>query len=115
MRVEARGYLRSSGIKVIFDGDITEAVVTENGISAGPNTLSLERSKSDGSIKMRLGPIALSGFGGNYNVFVQLTKDEIVKLFLEDHPEVREVIDRLPPRKLDPGTDIDTFLHPGKN
>jgi hypothetical protein len=120
MRVEVRGYNRDSGPKVIFDENITEAEVRENiGNSAAPNTLLLEKSKSDGSIKMRIGPRALSGFGGSYNIFIQLTEDDIAKLVLEWLPHVQEVIKRLPPRKLGPpAIDIyqiahDAGLNPG--
>src|SRR5438552_3487898 len=111
MRVEARGYLRNSGTKVIFDEALTEAVVrdvVQEGGKNAPwqNTLYLIKSKSDGSITMKIGPRALSGFGGNYTVSVQITKDEIVKLFLESFPEVRDVIDRLPPPTPEPTIDL---------
>jgi hypothetical protein len=40
-------------------------------------------------------PRALSGFGGDYRLYVHLTSDEIMRLFLECFTQVDEVIARL--------------------
>jgi hypothetical protein len=104
MRVSARGYKRDSGARPIFDEEIVDAVLEEDGTSERreSNTLYLNKSKSDGSITISIAPRTLSGFGGEYHLHVNLTEDDIVKLFLECFPQMRDVITRVsqsPPRR----------------
>lgn len=97
MRVSARGYRRDSGSKIIFDEDVVEGVTETDDVytSHRTNTLYVKRSKRDGSITMQVAPRALSGFGGDYRLYIHLTPDEIMRLFLECFPEVNNVIARL--------------------
>jgi hypothetical protein len=97
LRISARGYRRDSGSKTIFDEDVVGAVADVDGEyrRRQSNTLYLQRDKRDGSITMDIAPRALSGFGGDYRLYVHLTPDEIIRLFLECFPQVDEVIARL--------------------
>jgi hypothetical protein len=96
VRVSARGYKRDSGARTIFEEEIVDAVIEEDGnIGHAPNTLYLKKSKSDGSITISIAPRTLSGFGGEYHLHVHLTEDEIVKLFLECFPQMRDVTIRV--------------------
>jgi hypothetical protein len=108
MKVLARGYNRNSGSRIIFDEEVTEAIVTEYGSSRG-DALYLTKSKSDGSITLQIGPRSLSGFGGNYSLFVQLSQDEIARLFLECFPQLRDVIARLPTPPTEESIDLSKF------
>jgi hypothetical protein len=78
-----------------LDEEIIAAVTQEDGKVTKGNTLYIRKDKGDGSITMRIGPRALSGFGGNYTLYVQLTENEVAKLFWECFPQIRDVISRL--------------------
>jgi hypothetical protein len=98
VRVTARGYRRDSGSRIILDEDIADAVGVDSDGKYNPhrsNVLYLERSKRDGSITMNIAPRTLSGFGGEYRLYVHLTPDEIMRLFLECFTEVDDAIARL--------------------
>jgi hypothetical protein len=102
MRVWVRGYKRDSGPREILDEGVLEAVVERDSsdICHYSNTPYLKKSTSDGSITLSIAPRELSGFGGEYRLYVHLTEDEIAKLFLECFPNMRDVITRvakLPP------------------
>ena len=104
MRVSARGYKRDSGSRTIFDEGVVDAITEQDGTAMAhyENTLYLQKNKSDGSITLHISPIELSGFGGDYRLFVHLTQDEIAQLFLECFPDTRDVIARVatrPPAK----------------
>jgi hypothetical protein len=104
MRVTARGFKRNSGIRTIFDDELVYAKTEEDvpNTDHSPNILYMKQHKQDGSISMSIGPRTLSGFGGEYSLSVHLSADEILKLFLECFPQIRDVIARVleckPPR-----------------
>ncbi|HTV45426.1 MAG TPA: hypothetical protein VMF05_08925 [Stellaceae bacterium] len=95
MRVSARGYHRDAGLRTILEEEIIGAVTQDDGKQVKPNILYLKKDKGDGRISMRIGPKELSGFGGNYTLYVEFTENDIAKLFWECFPQIREVTSRL--------------------
>jgi hypothetical protein len=115
MRVTAQGHKRNAGTRTIFDDEIVYSTTEED--EPYPvhlrNILYMKKSKSDGSITMSIEPRSLSGFGGDYRLSVHLSVDEIVKLYLECFPQIRDVTARVldyKPRKPEP-IDIKSFLN----
>ena len=95
VRVSARGYRRNGGERTILAEEIILAEAQKDGESARPHTFYIKKDKNDGSINMRIGPRSLSGFGGEYTLHVQLTENEVAKLFWECFPQIRGVISQL--------------------
>jgi hypothetical protein len=99
MKVTAQGYSRNYGTRTILDEELVDAVIEEDGASSHHkrNTLYLKKRKRDGGISMKIGPCRLRGFGGYYDLSVDLSEAEITKLFLECFPQLRDTIARLTP------------------
>jgi hypothetical protein len=95
VRVSARGYRRNGGERTILAEEIILAETQKDGESARPHTFYIKKDKNDDSINMRIGPRSLSGFGGEYTLHVQLTENEVAKLFWECFPQIRGVISQL--------------------
>jgi hypothetical protein len=95
VRVSARGYRRNGGERTILADEIILAKTQEDGERMLPYTFYIKKDKNDGSINMRIGPRSLSGFGGHYMLHVQLTENDVAKLFWECFPQIRDVISQL--------------------
>ena len=99
MRVWSEAHFRSGGARIFLDKGIIDAVTELDGApsTAKPDTLRLRKSKSDGSITMSIARMSFDFGPGSYDLYVHLTEDEIVKLFLEYFPRIRDVIVRVVP------------------
>lgn len=100
MKVSARGYSRNCGERIIFNQPILDAIIEDDGVyrTHKSSTLYITKRKRDGLMSMTVAPRRLDGFGGNYSLYVDFTEDEVVKLFLECFPQLRDVIGRLSAR-----------------
>jgi hypothetical protein len=87
--------LMDNTMYAILEEEIVGVVTQEDGKPVKRNTLYLKKDKGDGRISMRIAPKELSGFGGNYTLYVDLTENEVAKLFWECFPQIRDVIFRL--------------------
>jgi hypothetical protein len=93
VKVSARGYHHDGGLRTILDDEII-GVVTQEPWPKQLNTLYLQKDRGDGRIRMHIGPKELR-FGGNYEVYVEFTENDVAKLFWECFPQIRDVISRL--------------------
>jgi hypothetical protein len=79
MKVSAEAHHRTHATKIICDYPISNAVM----------------SKLAGRIHMTIPPHRLTEtFNGDYDIYVDLTEDEVTTLFLECFPQVRDVMAR---------------------
>jgi hypothetical protein len=97
MRIWAKGYRRNDDPHDILNKGVVDAVVEDEVSNRHERNLYLERNESDGSIILHIFPQELK-LGGNYDLYVQLSEDDIVKLFLECFPDMRNVVTRVAQR-----------------
>jgi|SRR5271169_1638182 len=90
MKVTARGWRRDSGPKKICDFEVKDAepqVVAYEQQSWQPDVPYLLRTSD--YVALHIGPAALN-LGGEYQLMLQLSYDDIIRLFLAIQPDLRE-------------------------
>ena len=86
MRISARGWRRDSGAKAICDFEIADAKKpTSSTYTADVPYVSLT---SGGDVELKIGPQTVS-LGGEYQIIIRFTKDDIARMFLEIHPDLQ--------------------------
>ena len=88
IKITARGWRRDSGPKAICECEVKDAephLTTTT--TYDPDVPYLRRTAS--GLELRVGPATLN-LGGEYQLMLGLTDDDINRLFLEIHPELRD-------------------------
>jgi hypothetical protein len=91
LKITTRGWRRDSGPKTICDAEVKDAE-PDFETSFKPDVLYLRRIAS--AVELRIGPAALN-LGGDYQLMLRLTEDDIIRLFLAIHPELRDNLRRV--------------------
>jgi hypothetical protein len=89
MRITARGWRRDSGPTTLSDFEVKDCR-PDNVATYRGNVPYLKRTQT--GVEIRVGPQALT-LGGRYQLMVRLTEDDITRLFLELHPDLRRSIE----------------------
>jgi hypothetical protein len=96
MRITARGWRRNAGTSVILEDDLRNAK-TRMRLNPMPGT---HLYRSDTGVRIEAGPETLT-LGGQYKIDIELTRDDVMRLFMRCFPEVADVAKAMytpPPR-----------------
>jgi hypothetical protein len=85
MKITARGWNRNAGTNTICDYPVEKATIGYN-YYLSQYTPYLTRNENE--VHLQVGPARLT-LGGQYLIGVRLTDDDINRLFLEIHPELK--------------------------
>jgi hypothetical protein len=91
MKITARGWRRDSGPKTICDYEVKDAE-PDSEKSWNPDVPYLRRTAS--AVELRIGPATLN-LGGEYQLMLRLTDEDIIRLFFEIQPELRDSLRRV--------------------
>ena len=104
MRITARGWNRNAGTNLICDYELKTATKGSPWYISR-NTLYMGRNENEKEVYLQAGPARLT-LGGQYLIGLRLTDDDITRLFLEIHPELRASLEPIFVR-LEPPADAD--------
>jgi hypothetical protein len=88
-RISVRGWKRDSGEKTICEFEVKGAEA-DNEKNWKPYTPYIRRTTT--GIELRIGPQGLT-LGGDYQVILSFTDEDITRVFLEAHPELRTIFE----------------------
>jgi hypothetical protein len=90
MRITARGWSRNAGTTVLCDRDLKDATQR---LRLWP-TAGVHMGRLSGGIRLQVGPQSLT-LGGRYEVSVELTTEDIVRLFLRRFPDLAAIAEQI--------------------
>jgi hypothetical protein len=90
MEIAARGWRRDSGKKTIINQEISEGLPDTNNVYE-PDRLYIDPTAA-GLVRLLVGPAALT-LGGDYQIEVKASVDDLIRLLLAKFPDVKTVLE----------------------